>query len=146
MDRDGWLLNYSGREFTTFDAQDFQPRLGVDLFITARQQFRMSLQWAGIKAREQQRYFLPEDGDGYLVPASPGSDDASRDFVINRMTVQLRYRWQIAPLSDLIMVYTRGSNVSDNAVADDFGEIFRDALTEPVIDFFVVKLRYRFGM
>jgi len=146
MDRDGWLVNYSGREFTTFAAQDFQPRLGMDLFITARQQFRMSLQWAGIKAKEQQRYFLPEDGDGYLMPVDPEPDDASRDFVINRMTVQLRYRWQIAPLSDLILVYTRGSNVLDNSVDDDFGRLFQDALTEPVIDFFVVKLRYRFGM
>ncbi|TNF89685.1 MAG: hypothetical protein EP301_02585, partial [Gammaproteobacteria bacterium] len=41
MDRDGWLINYSGREFTTFAAQDFQPRMAMDLFISARQQFRM---------------------------------------------------------------------------------------------------------
>ena len=146
MDRDGWLLNYSGRQFTTFAAQDFQPRLGMDLFISARQQFRMSLQWAGIKAEEQQRWFLPEDGDGYLVEVDPGPGDSSRDFVINRMTVQLRYRWQIAPLSDLFIVYTRGSNVTDNTLDDGFDDLFYDALTEPVIDFFVVKLRYRFGL
>jgi hypothetical protein len=146
MDRDDWLVNYSGRQFTTFDAQDFQPRMAMDLFISARQQFRMTLQWAGIKAEEQQRWFLPEDGDGYLQPVEPGPDDSPRDFVINRMTVQLRYRWQIAPLSDLFLVYTRGSNVTDNTLDDGFDEIFYDALTEPVIDFFVVKLRYRFGM
>lgn len=146
QDRDGWLLHYAGRQFTTFAADDLQPRMAMDLFISARQQFRMSLQWAGIKAKEQQRWFLPEDGDGYLVPVQPGPEDRSRDFVINRMTVQLRYRWQIAPLSDLFVVYTRGSNVLDNTLDDDFGDIFYDALTEPVIDFFVVKLRYRFGM
>jgi hypothetical protein len=146
QDRDGWLLHYTGREFTTFAAEDFQPRLAMDLFISARQQFRMSLQWAAIKAEEQQRWFLPEDGDGYLVPVDPGPDDSSRDFVINRMTVQLRYRWQIAPLSDLFLVYTRGSNIPYNTLDDDFGDLFYDALTDPVIDFFVIKLRYRFGM
>ena len=146
QDRDGWLLHYAGRQFTTFAADDLQPRLAMDLFISARQQFRMSLQWAGIKAEEQQRWLLPEDGDGYLIAVEPGPGDNPRDFVINRMTVQLRYRWQIAPLSDLFVVYTRGSNVTDNILDDDFGDIFYDALTEPVIDFFVVKLRYRFGM
>ena len=146
QDRDGWLLHYAGREFTTFAADDLQPRMAMDLFLSARQQFRMTLQWAGIKAEEQQRWFLPEDGDGYLVPVDPEPGDSARDFVINRMTVQLRYRWQIAPLSDLFLVYTRGSNVPYNTLDDDFGDIFYDALTDPVIDFFVVKLRYRFGM
>lgn len=146
QDRDGWLLHYTGRQFTTFAAQDFQPRLGMDLFISARQQLRMSLQWAGIKSEEQERWFLPEDGDGYLVQVEPAPGDSPRDFVINRMTVQLRYRWQIAPLSDLFVVYTRGSNVLDNTLDDGFEDIFYDALTDPVIDYFVVKLRYRFGM
>ncbi len=146
QDRDGWLLNRSGREFTTYEAQDFQPRLGIDMFISARQQFRLSLQWAGIKAKEQERWFLPVDGDGYLIPVTRDPDDDSRDFVLNRMTVQLRYRWQIAPLSDLFVVYTRGSNITGNTIDDGFDDMFYDAITEPVIDFFVVKLRYRFGL
>ncbi len=146
QDRDGWLLHRSGQEFTTYEAQDFQPRLGIDMFISARQQFRMSLQWAGIKAEEQERWVLPVDGDGYLIPVSSDPADGSRDFVLNRMTVQLRYRWQIAPLSDLFVVYTRGSNITDNTIDDGFDDMFYDAFTEPVIDFFVVKLRYRFGL
>ena len=80
------------------------------------------------------------------MPIEADPDARARDFVINRMTVQLRYRWQIAPLSDLFVVYTRGSNVPYNTLDDDFGDLFYDALTDPVIDFFVVKLRYRFGM
>jgi hypothetical protein len=146
QDRDGWLLHSGGRDFTTYSAQDLQPRLGIDMFISARQQFRMSLQWAGIKAEEQQRWILPEDGDGYLIPVVRGPDDDPRDFVVNRMTVQLRYRWQIAPLSDLFVVYTRGSNVTDNTIDDSFDDLFIDALDDPVIDIFVVKLRYRFGV
>jgi hypothetical protein len=146
QDRDGWLLHYVGQQFTTYDADDFQPRMAVDLFLSARQQFRMTMQWAGIKAKEQERWFLPADGNGDLiqVPVDPGS--VSRDFVINRLTVQARYRWQIAPLSDLFVVYTRGSNVLDNTVDDSFDELFSDALTDPVLNFFLVKLRYRFGM
>ncbi|MGD8418385.1 MAG: DUF5916 domain-containing protein, partial [Pseudomonadales bacterium] len=144
-DRNGWLLHWANRDFNTYHAQDLQPRLAMDIFLSARQQFRMTMQWAGIKAREQTRFYLPPDGDGYLVPVNTDPDGA-RDFVIDRMTLQLRYRWQIAPLSDLFVVYTRGANVEDLPVDDDFGQIFYDALTDPVIDFFIVKLRYRFGL
>ncbi|MEJ2089167.1 MAG: DUF5916 domain-containing protein [Gammaproteobacteria bacterium] len=144
-DRDGWLLHTTGRQFTTYAADDFQPRLAVDVFLSARQQFRMSLQWAAIKAKEQERWFLPEDGDGYLVEVPRLPDDNPRDFAINRMTVQLRYRWQIAPLSDLFLVYTRGSNYPSDP-DDNFGDMFIDSLDNPVIDFFVAKLRYRIGL
>jgi hypothetical protein len=143
QDRDGWLLHTVDNEFTTYGADDFQPRLGVDLFISARQQFRMSLQWAAIKAKEQQRWILPEDGD--LIPVEPEPGAPSRDFAINRMTVQARYRWQIAPLSDLFVVYTRGSNFP-SSIDDEFSDMFVDALQHPVVDLLVVKLRYRFGM
>jgi hypothetical protein len=132
------LLHTAGRQFTTYAAQDFQPRLSLDLFLTARQQFRMSLQWAAINAEEQERWFLPESGDGYLeeVPRLP--EQNPRDFVINRMTVQARYRWQIAPLSDLFLVYTRGSNYPSDP-EDEIGDMFLDAISNPVVDFFVVK-------
>ena len=145
--RDGWLLHRTGREFTTFATRDFQPRMAMDLFISARHQFRMTVQWAAIKAREMERWLVPDDsGDGYLIPVTPEPGATPRDFVINRMTVQARYRWQIAPLSDLFVVYTRGSNVRGNTLDDGFDDLFYDALTDPVVDFFVVKLRYRFGL
>jgi len=56
----------------------------------------------------------------------------------------LRYRWEIGPLSDLFVVYTRGSNLSDR-VDDGFSDLFDDALNTPIVDVYIVKLRYRFG-
>jgi hypothetical protein len=66
------------------------------------------------------------------------------DFTLSRLTTQLRYRWEIGPLSDLFLVYTRGSNLP-NRVDDVFSDLFDDALNTPIVDVFVVKLRYRFG-
>jgi len=42
------------------------------------------------------------------------------------------------------VVYTRGSNL-ENRLDDEFGDLFHDALTTPVVDVLVLKLRYRFG-
>jgi hypothetical protein len=66
------------------------------------------------------------------------------DFTISRLTAQLRYRWQLGPLSDLFVVYTRGSNLP-NRTSEDFEDLFTDALSDPIVDVLVVKLRYRFG-
>jgi hypothetical protein len=143
MRRDGWLVYQSSRDFTTFSATDWQPRMAVDLFLSARQQLRLTMQWASIRAEEQEFWQVPlNDGDLIEVFKPPGA--ATDDFTISRLTTQLRYRWEIGPLSDLFVVYTRGSNL-DNRVRDEFSDLLHDALITPVIDVFVVKLRYRFG-
>ena len=141
--RENWLIHQGGREFTTFRAKDWQPKIAMDVFFSARQQLRLTMQWAGIRGQEQDFYRVPL-GDGDLVAYSKAPGDPSDDFTISRLTAQLRYRWQIAPLSDLFVVYTRGSNLPDRGY-DTFGELFNDALTEPIIDVLVIKLRYRFG-
>jgi hypothetical protein len=141
--RDGWLVHGTGREFATYAAHDFRPTLALDLFLTARQQLRLTLQWAGIDADEQDHYRVPQ-GDGELERVAQGPVRGTRDFSISRMTAQVRYRWEIAPLSDLFLVYTRGSNLPSQP-EDGLGDLFTDALNDPVIDVFVMKLRYRFG-
>lgn len=141
--RHGWLVYQEDRDFTTFDATDWQPRLAMDFFINARHQIRMTMQWAGIRADEQKFWRVPA-GDGPLESVSKVAGDESDDFTISRLTAQLRYRWEIGPLSDLFVVYTRGSNL-DSRPGDGFGDLFYAALKSPVIDVLVIKLRYRFG-
>ena len=140
-DRDGWLVHRGDREFTTYRAFDLQPRIGIDLFLTAHQQLRLTTQWAGIKADQRTFLEVPEGG-GKLVPRPVPLEN--EDFAISRLVAQLRYRWEIGPLSDLFVVYTRGGNLPDR-VDDSFSDLFVDAIDEPIVDVFVVKLRYRFG-
>jgi hypothetical protein len=103
------------------------------------------MQWAGVKARAQDYWIVPlEDGD--LLPRPPpGPDENPEDFTLSRLTAQFRYRWEIGPLSDLYVVYTRGSALVDDDLTADFGDLYRNAVNNPVISLFVVKLRYRFG-
>ncbi|MFT5793481.1 MAG: hypothetical protein ACI9OF_001525, partial [Saprospiraceae bacterium] len=143
LDRKGWLLQENGREFTTFDARRWSPNLELDFFLSARQQFRITAQWAGIKAFEDKRWLVPSE-DGDLEQDFATSAAGNRDFSISRLTFQARYRWEIAPLSDLFVVYTRGSNV-DSRPNDGFEDLARASWTERLVDIFVVKLRYRMG-
>jgi hypothetical protein len=129
--------------FAASTSSHLEPQIAVDLFLTAKQQLRFSMQWVGIKSRAQDLYQIPI-GDGTLVKITDGITEPTYDFTISRLTTQLRYRWEIAPLSDLFIVYTRGSNLP-NRMDDSFEDLYMDAVTDPIIDQFVIKLRYRFG-
>ena len=142
-DSKGWLIHDEGRDFTTFNATNWRPKIEMDLFLTAKQQFRITAQWAGIKAFEDKRWQVPL-GDGSLDQVTRDPVDDLRDFSISRLTFQARYRWELAPLSDLFVVYTRGSNLGSRP-DDGFGDLLRDSWTDRLVDVFVVKLRYRMG-
>ncbi len=142
-DSKGWLIWVGDGDFTRYFSEQLSHIVSLDFFMTARQQFRATLQWTGVNATERDFWQVPNE-IGKLVPRSmkPGAD--SDDFTISRLTAQLRYRWEIAPLSDLFVVYTRGSNVPSLGYAE-FNTLFREALQDPIVDIIVLKLRYRFG-
>jgi len=140
-DRDSWLLHQEDENFTTFIAEEWQPKLNLDYFINAKQELRLAMQWVGIRAIEDKFYTLPEDSTDLVEgPKPPGETD---DFSISQLTFQIRYRWQIAPLSDLFIVYTKGAK-SETDLAS-FGDMFQDSWDNPIGDQIVIKLRYRLG-
>jgi hypothetical protein len=141
IDRSGWLLHQEDQNFTTFDATEWQPRFSLDYFPTAKQHFRVAFQWAGVRAREDRFYTLPP-GTSNLIegPKPSGPTDA---FSVSELNFQVRYRWQIAPLSDLFIVYTRGDSRETNLT--DFDTLFRDSWNMPLGDQLVIKFRYRLG-
>jgi hypothetical protein len=144
-DRNGWLLHQQNQDFTTFDADQWRLDLSLEYFLTAKQQLSMALQWIGIEAVEDEFYNLPahlatKNRDLMKTTKPAGGAD---DFSISQLNFQLRYRWQIAPLSDLFVVYTKGDN--HRTAFLEFDELFENSWDNPLGSELVVKLRYRFG-
>jgi hypothetical protein len=103
------------------------------------------LQWVGIEAEEDEYYNLPTNAitknrDLIKVARPTGPSDS---FGLSQLNFQLRYRWQIAPLSDLFVVYTKGDNRRTALLS--FEEMFENSWDNPLGSQLVVKLRYRFG-
>ena len=142
-ERNGWLLHQQGRNFTTFEAEEWRPRLDMDFFLSARQQLRVSFQWTAIKAFEDQLYAVPTE-EGTLVRREHAPGEEADDFAVSRMTLQLRYRWEIAPLSDLFLVYTRNGDDA-NVLGESFEDGFVRTFNDPVAEQLILKLRYRVG-
>lgn len=139
--REGWLLHQEDRNMTAFDAEEWQPELKMDLFLSARQELRLKLQWVGIKAFEDRFYRIPDTPGDLIEVAKPEAEPD--DFTVSSMNFQIRYRWQIAPLSDLFLVYTRSGY--DDTVGARFPELLENAWEDPIGEQLVLKVRYRVG-
>jgi len=140
-DKNGWLLHQEDQNFTAFQGTQWQPQLNLEYFLSAKQQIRLAMQWVGIQAFEDRFFTLPTD-DTKLVegPKPVGETD---DFSVSQLNFQVRYRWQIAPLSDLFIVYTKGDKRTTDLMK--FDDLFRENWNNPLGDQLVIKLRYRLG-
>ena len=75
----------------TYAAGDFLPRLGMNVFFSSKQQLRLSMQWAAMRAEEQD-FCLIAVGGGRLsrISDSVGADIVSStngDFAPSRLTM-----------------------------------------------------------
>jgi hypothetical protein len=138
----GWLLHQAQNRMATYDGHEWQPKFSIEYYIDAKQQLRASLQWVGITAKQERVY---------LVPAEPGElvrivDPAVRgDFSISDLSFQVRYRWEIAPLSDVFLVWTMQADQTRALGDSDAESLFEDAFDEPQFNSIVLKVRYRIG-
>ena len=143
QDRDGWLLHQEGENFTTFKAEQWIPKFSVDYFLSAKQQFRVSLQWVGIKAKEDEFFLIPTVPGDLIATVKPAGPPDS--FSLSQISLQARYRWEIAPLSDIFVVYTRLADQGAALGNSDFSDIFSNSYDAPLSNVLVFKIRYRFG-
>lgn len=142
-DREALLVHKGDGNYTSFEAHQWAPRLEMNYFITAFQQLRFTTQWTAIKAFEDRFWQVNPNRVEFLRPVA-NPDDTPDDFLISRLTFQARYRWQIAPLSDLFVVYTRGSNLPSNSF-DTFQDLLERSWNDRIVDTLAIKLRYRLG-
>lgn len=139
--RDGWLLYQGNNNFGAYNGIDWQPTVEVNWFMAPKHRLRFKLQWAGVRVDEQGFFAVPA-GDGELVPAARTQQD--HDLTVSLLAAQLRYRWEIAPLTDLYVVYNRGNRLPARN-EDEFSSLFSDSFDDPLVDSLIVKLRWRFG-
>ena len=145
QDRDGWLLHQGGQNFTAFKTSQWETNFRLEYFLSAKQQLSAGLQWVGIKAAGDRYFNLPADAPTRNRDLIEVDQHASTpgDFSISQMNFQLRYRLELAPLSDLFIVYNRNGNKRDNLI--NFNEQFDNAWNDPLASQLVIKLRYRLG-
>ena len=141
--RESWLVWQGGANLTSFAAEDWFTSLGAEAYFTARQHLQVQVQWAAVKAFESERFRIAGETRLGRVERPPTADPDS--FTISDVVLQVRYRWQIAPLSDLFIVYNRTGSLPDGVGRQRFTRLFDESFGAPDEEGLLLKVRYRFG-
>ena len=135
---DDWLLWQQDTLFGSYRAPRFDLDLRIDWIPAPRHELRVRWQWIGIDAEPTQAWRTDPDGDLVAVDAPE-----IVPFTVSNLGLQIRYRYQLGPLSDAYLVYARGG--FDVFANDDrnVATLFRDMGEVRDSDQFLIKFSYR---
>jgi hypothetical protein len=132
-----WLLWEGGNLFGSYRGERMDFDLRADWIPAPRHELRVKWQWIGIDAEPRTAYRTDAAGNLFVVaqPLAP--------FTVNSLGLQIRYRYEIGPLSELFLVYARGGFDLLREDERSVGDLFCDVSDVRDADQFMVKVRYR---
>lgn len=134
-----WLLwDFDSQQMATYEAEQYQVDLRLDWYPSPRQEVRVKFQWVAVSADALSGYDL--DNSGRLRP----SDEPVSDFSVSDSALQIRYRYELAPLSDIYLVYGRGGLFAADDSEAGPERLFRESWSNKYAETFLAKIRYRF--
>jgi hypothetical protein len=133
-----WLIWMNGTRFGEFSRRQVTAGITANWFPSEGHEVLLRSQWITLDADAQKPYRIGEDGR--LVASS----DPLNDFARINFAMQLRYRYEIAPMSDLYVVYSRGGIDSIDNPAKGIAGLTAESTSLRDSDQLLVKLRYRF--
>jgi hypothetical protein len=134
-----WLVWQHDDLIGSFEGRELDLNVGLDWSIGSRQELRVKLQAIGLDAKLRQAYRV--DGAGNAIASTAPVDD----FSVRNLGFQIRYRYELAPLSYLYVVYGRGGYRQDD-VSDTTSHLLRDSFDLRDDEQLLVKLSYRFEL
>jgi hypothetical protein len=123
----------------SYRANLLQVNGGVQWTINSKQELRLKLETIALDARARQAWQVAPNG------RPVASNDTVSDFSLRNLGFQIRYRYELAPLSNLYIAYVRGGFGSRDA-SQDVGSLLGDALSLRDSEQLLVKLSYRFEL
>jgi Domain of unknown function (DUF5916) len=132
-----WLVWQYDNLIGSFDGRELDLNAGFNWIIGNRQELRLKLQAIGLEARLRQGYRVGTDGDAVA------SNESIDDFTVSNLGFQIRYRYEIAPLSYLYVVYGRGGYEQEPFV-EDAGRLLRNSFSLRDEEQLLIKVSYRF--
>ncbi|MEZ0472287.1 DUF5916 domain-containing protein [Luteimonas salinilitoris] len=134
-----WLVWQRDNLIGSFDGREVNLNTGFNWTIGSRQELRLRLQAIAINARLRQGYRVDPMGNAVA------SDEPVDDLSVRNLGFQVRYRYELAPLSYLYVVYGRGG-YEEETFADGTGRLLRDSFRLRDDEQLLVKLSYRFEL
>jgi hypothetical protein len=138
----GWLVWQQDNLVGSFDRRSLELESGLNWYISNRSELRLKLQAIGLDAKLRGAYRVAANG------RAVASDDPVDSFGVRNLGLQIRYRYELAPLSYLYVVYGRGGYEQAPILDGVSGapQFLRDSFSLRDTEQWLVKLNYRFDM
>lgn len=136
-DRD-WLLWRGGNLLGSYESNSIFLSAGTTWLIDSKQELRVLLEAISLDAKSRKAYRVAPDGTPVEV------SETMPDFALRNLGFQVRYRYELAPLSFLYVAYLRGGSMFEEGGPFDartqLDDVFRLRDSEQLL----VKFSYRF--
>ena len=136
-ERSNWTIRTDEDLYATFSQKRLGLNTGVTWYRTEKEELSLKIQMVSFRNQKGQSYRIDENG--YFKK----SDLTAESINLGSLAFQLRYKYEIAPLSNIYLVYTRGGSAFFDDEADN-STILSDTWERPEGNRFAAKIRYRF--
>ena len=134
-----WLLwDSEVSQLAGYETDRYSGDIRLDWYPSNRQEVRVKFQWIGLDAEVINSYQLDNSGD----LQTSGTESSS--FSISDTAFQIRYRYQLAPLSDIFLVYSRGGFFGSDSGDKGPRTLFNEGWSGVQVESLIAKIRYRF--
>ena len=133
-----WLIWTEDNKFGLYDSEQDTVSIGLNWFSGNKHEIRLKSQFVALQADNPQS--LISDNGGYLYE----SDDLIKPFTQGVVSFQVRYKYEIAPLSYLYLVYSKGGSSYDEDEDYSKSDIFNQPWNNPSDEVYSIKFRLKY--
>lgn len=134
-----WLVWHEDNLLGTYRARQISLSSEAQWLLGSRQELRIKLEAIALDARRRQAWRVSSDGTPQRV------NETVPNFNLSNFGFQVRYRYELAPLSDLFVVYSRGGlALAENSDSSLF-RLLSNTFSLRDSEQFLIKLSFRFS-
>ena len=133
-----WLNWIDGNNLATYDLSQKTISIDMNWFKGNKHEIRLKSQFVALEADNPRS--LASDINGYLSQ----SNSEVKSFTKGIASFQLRYKYEIAPLSYLFVVYSKGGDDYEDETDRGTSSILKSPWENPSDELFSIKFRLKF--
>ena len=137
-EEDEWLNWIKDNELAVYDLTQKIISINANWFKGYKHEIRLKSQFVALEAESP--ISLISDKAGYLY----NHKSIVKPFTDGITSFQVRYKYEIAPLSYIYLVYTKGGRVYDDENERNTSDVFKDPWENPDNEIFSLKFRLKY--
>ncbi|NCX29672.1 MAG: hypothetical protein EBX27_00180 [Proteobacteria bacterium] len=133
-----WLIWSEDNKFGLYDSQQDTVSVGLNWFSGNKHEVRLKSQFVALQADNPRS--LVSDKQGYLYD----SNESLKPFTQGVVSFQIRYKYEIASLSYIYLVYSKGGSNFEEDENYSKSEIFNQPWNNPSDEVYSIKFRLKY--